>query len=315
MLYKLAKLKIPWYILSLIENFLSNRTFTVKVENTSSKTRNISNGTPQGSVLSPTLFLVFINDIPIRHKKNKEYTFLFADDLSYTTFYTKKNKSVIKRVNCYLKSLENWSKKWRLAFAPSKCNYIIFTRDKRRCFTDYFDIKLNDTNLERANVVKFLGVKLDQYLSFNQHFDKIRESCIDRLKILKVLCHSQWRLNQDTRINLYNSLVQSLIDYSAFALKKLSETRKKSLQSIQNNALRVILKKRKEDGNSILLELSGLTPIESRLKELVDKYLKNAFLTQNPMIIELIDDFQTLKRGKKNPETILCNTWASEISN
>ena len=81
LLFKLIKLKTPYYLVRILQEFLSDRSFMVKVGNNVSSERPIECGVPQGAVLSPTLFSVFINDVPINDSKN-EQTLLFADDIA-----------------------------------------------------------------------------------------------------------------------------------------------------------------------------------------------------------------------------------------
>ena len=76
------QIKVPNYITRIIADYLENRSFIIKIHNFSSFPRNIEAGVLQGSVLSPALFSIFINDIPVKNKEAYEHTLLFADDIS-----------------------------------------------------------------------------------------------------------------------------------------------------------------------------------------------------------------------------------------
>jgi hypothetical protein len=125
LLYKLIKAKIPEYIIRWIRSFLENRRFEVKVNDVTSTARPIECGVPQGSVLSPVLFSLFINDIPSRSNKNKNQSLLFGDDLCHLELFNKPSQAQ-DNINMYLIQLEAWLKAWRLKMAPHKCAYIIF---------------------------------------------------------------------------------------------------------------------------------------------------------------------------------------------
>ena len=94
------EIRLPNALTSWIKDFLSNRYFKVRINDILSEKTEIRAGVPQGAVLSPTLFSIFINDIPIQSKKNKDYSLLFADDLCAFNIYKKNSKST------------NMAKKW-----------------------------------------------------------------------------------------------------------------------------------------------------------------------------------------------------------
>ncbi len=106
-------------MLKYIIDFLKDRKFRVNVGDAQSELHNILCSVPQGSVLGPLLFLVYINDIPLVDSKHISYSSLFADDLATIFFYQKKGK-VIGRMKSYLKSLVNWLFKWRLKMNAKK---------------------------------------------------------------------------------------------------------------------------------------------------------------------------------------------------
>jgi hypothetical protein len=125
LIFKLIKLNFPKYIICWIKEFFTNRYFAIRVNKTVTTKLRILAGVPQGAVISPTLFSIFINDIPILYSKNKWYSLLFADDLCSSHIY-KNKKSITKRIQSYLNRIDNWLKMWRISMAPNKCNYIVF---------------------------------------------------------------------------------------------------------------------------------------------------------------------------------------------
>ena len=109
--YKLSKIKVTFYLLRIIINFLENRQFYVQIGDYKTSMRSIECGVPQGAVLSPTLFSVFINDVPTKNTQN-EKTILFADDIAHMTIY-RKGQPITNTVQKYLHELEIWMNKWR----------------------------------------------------------------------------------------------------------------------------------------------------------------------------------------------------------
>ncbi|GFX58771.1 probable RNA-directed DNA polymerase from transposon X-element [Trichonephila clavipes] len=117
--YKMIKLKFPAYLIKIIYNYLHNRTFRVRVNNTFSETGFCQSGTPQGSVLSPYLYNIFTYDFPDHHTVS---TCLFADDSAALTQGVQLNYT-IKTMQRFLDKLENWLTDWRIAINQcfSKC--------------------------------------------------------------------------------------------------------------------------------------------------------------------------------------------------
>ena len=94
--YKLLKIGVPYYLLAIIIDFLSERTFVVECEGGLSTIKKIECGVPQGGVLSPTLFSLYINDVPIA-SNDEEETLLFADDIVYVLSYAYKKGKIFSK--------------------------------------------------------------------------------------------------------------------------------------------------------------------------------------------------------------------------
>ena len=114
------------YLVRFIKSFLSNRFFRVKINNKYSQLYPITCSVPQGSVLGPLLFLVFIGDIHLSNSKHVSYSALFADDLG-AIFYFKKTGKIVNVIKKYLDGLMDWLSTRRLNMNASKCCYTIFS--------------------------------------------------------------------------------------------------------------------------------------------------------------------------------------------
>ena len=307
LLYKLFKLKIPYYMLIWLKFFLTNRSFKVKVGEYITNLMDITCGVPQGACLSPILFSVFINDIPINENKHNDYSLLFADDLAKMKIFNKITYEVELQLNIDLKIIQMWLSKWRLKMAPEKCSYIIFSlyykagvNGKKGIKKETLDLKLYGKNILPDNSPIFLGMRFDKYMSCKNQIDYIKSNGNDRLNIIKVLSHPSWKIDQKTLLKLYKSLVRSLLDYSLFIFPLLSSTNKKSIQTIQNNALRIILNKGIETDINEMYEILNIETIEERSNKLKEKYLNSADFNQNPLIIELREDYLIYKLNNHN---------------
>ncbi|GFU36889.1 RNA-directed DNA polymerase from mobile element jockey [Trichonephila clavipes] len=125
LLYKLIKINTPPPLIRIIRSFLTNRTFAVRVNNTHSSIKKINSGAPQGALLSPTLFNIFVNDIP---KTRPTTICLFADDTAILAQSASK-ACVTHFLHKHLAELEDWYKKWKIAINPTKTEAVFFSKN------------------------------------------------------------------------------------------------------------------------------------------------------------------------------------------
>ena len=287
LLHKLIKLEIPSYLVNYIKNFLSNRKFTVNLNSSVSEACDIKCGVPQGSVLGPLLFLVYINDIPLAYEKYSNYSVLFADDLG-SVFIFKKTRNVSKKINKYLESLVKWLYKWRLKMNTSKCSYTIFSGIGRGQVS--FKLLMNKELIPYNKNPMFLGVTFDERLCFNKHFENIKVRATKRLNIIKIFTHSSWHLDKKTLIAIYKSLVSSVFGYSFFIIANISDTNLMALQVIQNFAIRRIFRLNWNYPNRLLYPISNILPLKLRFLQLGCRQLTKA-MSHNPLTISLVREY------------------------
>ena len=149
-------------------SYLSKRKQMVSIGGATSSTRDIEHGVPQGSVLGPLLFLVYINDLHtcIKHSTTRH----FADDtnLLYSTDHTKpRNRNLIRNLNKDLKSLTHWLLANKISLNSTKRELIYF-RNKNTPIPKV-NITLNGVKLEETNEVKYFGIIFDEHLTFQSH--------------------------------------------------------------------------------------------------------------------------------------------------
>ena len=309
LIYKLTQMKLPLYLINWLIEFLKNRKFKVKVNNYTTDEFDITSGVPQGAVLSPTLFSIFINDIPTSSLQNLQYSLLFADDLTFYYIYRRNPANVSKKINKHLDKIQAWLNLWRLKMAPHKCNYLVFTNSNRDDSNE-LNLVLNGTKLIKDNSPTFLGIRFDNHLTFRNQIDYLKKTCMDRLNIIKILAYKTWQLTKQTLIQIYNVLIRSVIEYSAIIAPIISVTNLNTLQIIQNNALRIILNKPKITRTRIehLHEEANIDMIDTRLAILRTRYVLKAIQNNNPIIKDTISEYLNFSGGRYlNHKTLLCD--------
>ena len=250
-------------------NFLSYRTFRVRVGNHLSSSHLQENGIPQGGVLSVALFAIMINDIGDRLPTAIGRS-LFVDDLA-VWFSASSARHTSRQLQLAVTRLEKWSKDNGLKFSTSKTVAVHFCR--RRCHDPDLGIRLYGRNIPTQPVAKFLGVVLDRRLTYNEHFKTLRERCFKTLNILKCVSRTSYGADRRTLLLLYRSLVRSKLDYASFIYDSASESRKKMLDTIHHASLRVATGAFRTSPTSSVLAEAHEPPLSLRRQMLGMRYV------------------------------------------
>ncbi|UYV83271.1 hypothetical protein LAZ67_23000348, partial [Cordylochernes scorpioides] len=229
--------KIDGKAITWINDFLKNRYIRVKYNGTLSKTFKLYQGLPQGSVLSPTLFTLFIAGIEekISHKTNIG---LFADDIILWSSNTNWKKAE-RDLNKTLFHLEKFANKHKLEFNPQKSETCLFTTDKK-LYKIRPKIILKEQQLQYNKHPKYLGYTLDPEINSSKHIEEVIRKGRDRLKILKYISGREWGADATTLKLTYTSLIRPILEYGYQIYGTASETNLKSLERIQLSAARII---------------------------------------------------------------------------
>ena len=169
LLYKLKSMGISGELYNFLESYLSGRFQRVLLNGKSSLWKPILAGVPQGSILGPLLFLVYINDLPNGLKSNAK---LFADDTSLFTIVKDRNVNA-NILNNDLQLISQWAYKWKMLFNPDPkkpAQEVLFSRKNQ--IQNHPTISLNNVQVERTTYQKHLGVILDEKLNFKEHVDR-----------------------------------------------------------------------------------------------------------------------------------------------
>ena len=277
---KLSQYGIRGKPLMLIKNYLSNRYQITTANASKSSMREIKCGVPQGSILGPLFFLLYINDLPNCSLFEVK---LFADDACL--ILNKKCHHLLEiTVNNELNKVNEWMQANKLTVNYKKTNYMIFS--KNNSFSGNIKLTMSNNFLERVHEMKYLGVIFNDELSWKSHIESIRVKISRAYYILTKIRHY---VDQKTLILLYYSMIHSHLQYCVCAWGKQAAYIIKPLETIQNRSIQIITKSDFTD---------HVTPLYKRLKilKLKDIYnLKIAILLHKIHNNQIIAPFNLIK--------------------
>lgn len=307
LILKLRSLQIPRELILWITSFLKDRKYQVKIENSLSEPYSLDNGTPQGSCLSPILFLIMINDFPMLPWQVSSG--IFADD-----------SSIWKAGNCVqhigrclqeaMDCISRWCTKWGFVINTDKTEAIMIT--KRKNLTPP-DIYVMGKKIKFKQNVKMLGITIDSKLSWKDHINNIKTSTDKCLNILRQLIHNEWSCNTNSLVTFVKGTIFSRIDYGDFLYADASKQTLKILDSIVYKAL--ILASRGHRGTSLaaLLSECGVKNLDTRRKHHYLNFLGKLYLTENKQLQQLLGS-KNLTAPATSLDTKLWSDLKKELS-
>ena len=266
-----------------IENFLCDRRFRVRSDSTLSDVFSQETGVPQGSILSPVLFNLKINNIVSAVSPGTQ-TSLFVDD--FAIYMEGKNlRSLQRRMQLQVNCIQKWVSENGFKVSATKTNCVHFHRTNSH--TEPL-IDLDGHPIPVKSEARFLGVIFDSRMTFRSHIKKLKFDCSKALNILRVVGHSDWGADRETLLKLYRSLVRSKLDYGCVVYGSASQHLLKSLDPIHHQGLRIALGAFRTSPVQSLYSEAGEPSLEDRRSKLALNYfIKIKSLPHNPCFSSL----------------------------
>ena len=189
---KLNNINISNKMLLWIKNYHKNRQALVKTNGIRSKTENLQNGVPQGGVLSPTLFLISINDIQKQIFK-KVCPSLYADDLALLCTEEELGTAKI-RIQITLNGISKWASDWGLSVNKTKTTYTVFTLSTKKCNVK---LEMNGWSLHKDDNPTYLGVTFDTRLTWKKQTEKCLKRGMQRTALITKMAGLKWGANHN----------------------------------------------------------------------------------------------------------------------
>ena len=236
LLHKLSRMLKSKITISWLEAYLSDRGQKTKVNSTISDISSIQVGVPQGSILGPLLFLLYMNDLPKVVKLCN--IALYADD---TAIYVhgENNELLEHRLQSDLNEISEWLLANKLSINAQKCKILRISTRQHRTRPQPLEININNVQLEQVTYYKYLGYWLDDTLCFSQHIQKLVDKINKRLYLIK---QSSKFLPRQESLRLYKCLILPVFDYGDTLYMNASQNNLQTLQVLQNKFAKTILK-------------------------------------------------------------------------
>ena len=263
---KLSSFGITGSLLHWFQSYLGSRKQRVVIANSSSQWSSVQAGVPQGSILGPLLFLIYINDIV---KDIHANICLFADDTSL--YIVVENPATSANIlNNDLERINLWSKRWLVTFNPQKTESMIFSR--KRIKPHHPNLLMNNTVIANVETHKHLGLILSDDAKWKAQITECLNKAWQRIGILRSL---KFLLSRSCLERMYFSFIRPLLEYSDVVWDNCCTYLKNDIEAVQNEAARIVTGATKLCNiNTLLSELSWLSLAERRKQHKLTLFFK-----------------------------------------
>lgn len=284
-----------------ISNFLDSRTFCVRIGSEHSQKYPIRGGVPQGSPLSPMLYLLFTADLPRIIPRHTDKG-IFADDLALITSH-RDEELAIARMNESLTYVKEWFDKWRLKLNAPKSQVIRFSNKRK---APPRPVILGPDILEYHKHVKYLGVIYDERLLFKHHFNAVLGRAERRLTALKSLCKRRFGIPPDIAVSVYKAYIRPILSFGCPAWVGTHQAMFEKIEIYQNKALRIAYRLPPWSNVEETRQLAGVEPLEDFIFQTATNWLSRSIKAGNLAGQEAKDAMANLENavyqhGKRTP--------------
>ena len=255
LLFKLRRMGICGPLLNWFQSYLNNRLQRVALEGCVSDYREIKAGVPQGSILGPLLFLIYINDIV---NDINSCIRLFADDTSLYLI-VEDPAMAADLMNSDLEKIHKWSENWLVKFNPNKTEQLIISRKANP--NRHPPGIMNNVHIQNVTQHKHLGLIINKTCTWNDHITEMATKAWKRINIFRSL---RFKLDRKTLEIIYFSFIRPCLEYADVVWDNCTNTEKHEIEKIQHEAAFIVTGATRSCPKSKLLEETGWESLDHR---------------------------------------------------
>lgn len=289
LLFKLKKYGIQGNLLEWFTSYLSDRKQRVYNEGFYSTWADTLAGVPQGSVLGPYLFLLYVNDIVDNIQSNIR---LFADDTSLFAVIDDNNSTQILTED--LHKIASWADDWCIILNPSKTKSMTFTRQRHNSAND---IQFNNYIIKDESTHTHLGLTFTSDATWGNQINNVYERACTRLNIMSMLKHD---LDRNSLSRFYLTFIRPVMEYGSIIWDGCTKAQSDLLENLQLYAARIVTGLRRGTSHSILYKETGWKPLSERRKDAKLIYFYKILNNEAPTYITEILDAYNIHQSDYN---------------
>ena len=279
LLVKLLRYGISGNLYNWTKSYLHNRKARVYVDGKKSKKVLLRHGVPQGGVLSPTLFILFINDLVAELPRGISAA-LYADDLvlwcseEYAT-------TANYRMQQALNTIHGWAQQWCVSINKEKSSATLFSLSTKK---QTIKLKLGETEMKIENEQTYLGITLDKRQTWKPQIEKAEAKARRKLALMRKLAGTEWGANEAVLKNVYQGAVRPHLEYGATAWASAAKTHHQALDRVQNAALRIVTGGMRSTPIEKMEKTASIPPLSKRRNcKILTQATKFEVLQNHPM--------------------------------
>ena len=276
---------MPPIFIKYLSNYIQGRRAYTVYNDTPSHQRSFHGGVPQGGVLSPALFNLFMSDIPEPDETNGTGLSVYADDVTMSSSH---HRIEIAEANAqeYLDRIITWLDENNLILAD-KTQATLLTPDPAE-YNRQLNLTIKGKRIETTKHSKILGLIFDPKLNFSEHIKETEDKAKGSLKLLKAISGTSWGQQKETIVSTAKQYIRPIIEYACPVWSPIaSDSKITKLQRIQNAALRCATGHTKDTNINHLHSETLVLPLKDHMKMITSQYRESCRDPEHPMNTEL----------------------------